>query len=509
MLRAKPPWTPCSKNQQVTESPAPKLLPPGFGVQDPIRIPRGRVRSRSRQAGIAALLTVAAVVSGCLAQKAELKQTERDLQQRIKQSNEELAQSRARQSQELASLREQELPQLRGELEKAQHQAQDLQAKQEDLKHRSAQLEQQTKKLEQLAAKLDADSTTRYTWVQRSLDTQDAKVGARLDELSKAMDALKKDVVEAIQRTNEGLAKRVDLKFEDQQKALADTQARLEQASQKFTQFNQALTGFKEALTGLNDRLGQEEQSTKALSARIDADAKDVTAHANEVNKSVASVAKTMEAVNQKVMARLDEQDRRLESLAKSVETGGHKSGARQQNAKKTHPQSSSSQTDKALQETESTPAEPDRAAGKSTPEGSSAATAPSPAADGSDRAEYERVLATLKGGDLEGARRGFTEFLKTYPQSELAPNARFWLGESYYNKKEFQKAIETYDKVRTDYPTSEKAPAAMLKKGYAYLAMNDKKQASSAFKQVVTLYPKSPEAGKATDKLAQLKETR
>jgi TolA-binding protein len=62
---------------------------------------------------------------------------------------------------------------------------------------------------------------------------------------------------------------------------------------------------------------------------------------------------------------------------------------------------------------------------------------------------------------------------------------------------------------VEIDYPQSEKVPAAILKKGFAYLALKDKKRASSAFKQVVTLYPKSPEAGKAYDKLNQMKELR
>jgi hypothetical protein len=49
--------------------------------------------------------------------------------------------------------------------------------------------------------------------------------------------------------------------------------------------------------------------------------------------------------------------------------------------------------------------------------------------------------------------------------------------------------------------------PAAILKKGYAYLAMKDKKRASLAFNHVVTVYPRTPEAGKAYDKLSQLKE--
>ena len=86
-------------------------------------------------------------------------------------------------------------------------------------------------------------------------------------------------------------------------------------------------------------------------------------------------------------------------------------------------------------------------------------------------------------------------------------PNARFWLGESYYGKKDFSRAIDAYDQVQLNHPASEKVPAALLKKGYAYLALKDRKKAASALKQVIDLYPKSPEANKAMDKLNQLKE--
>ena len=113
--------------------------------------------------------------TGCVAQQADLKQTEKSLQQRIKQSSEESAQTRARQSQEISALREQELPQLRGELERALHQAQELQGKQEDLRQRSNQIEQQTKRLEQLAGKIETESSARYAWAQKSLDTQELK----------------------------------------------------------------------------------------------------------------------------------------------------------------------------------------------------------------------------------------------------------------------------------------------------------------------------------------------
>ena len=47
-----------------------------------------------------------------------------------------------------------------------------------------------------------------------------------------------------------------------------------------------------------------------------------------------------------------------------------------------------------------------------------------------------------FKDGDLDGARQGFAEFLVQHPHSDLAPNARFWLGESFYGKKDYPRAI-------------------------------------------------------------------
>ena len=588
-------------------------------------------RQHLRTGTVVALATMYTVLSGCMAQQADLKQTEKALQQRIKQQDDQLSQTRARQSQEISFLREQELPLLRGELEKAMQQAKDLQARQEDLKYRSAQLEQQTRRLEQLATKLDADSNARHAAVQKNIDAQDARVAARLDEATRSMEALKKDIVDVVQRTNESLAKRVDLKLDEQHKGLADNQQRVEQVSQKFAQVNQALTGFRDALTGLHDRVSQDEQATKNLLARVDADSKAASTHAGDVNKSIASVTKVLESVGQKVNARLDEQDRVLESLTntpktaeatgqrvtarldeqdrridaiatmpKALETVGQKVNARldEQDRRIASLSSTPNKTvdaagqkvtarldeqdrrlealaavPKALEgvgqkvtarldeqdrridalmklveqaslkagsprqqggkppqrlgliPTHETPHSdqvaslmpaPDDTAGGAlaptvtvvSPQESAASFEPVPGSpDPSDRVRYERVLVQFREGDLDSARAGFTAFLSEYPNSDLAPNARFWLGESYFGKKDFLKAIDAYDKVELDYPRSEKVPAAILKKGYAYLALKDKKRASSAFKQVLTLYPKSPEAGKASDKLAQLKE--
>ena len=465
--------------------------------------------------------------AGCIAQQADLKQTEKNLQQRIKQSSDESAQTRARQSQEISMLREQELPQLRGELDRALHQAQELQGKQEDLKQRAAQLEQQTKRLEQLAGKLEADSATRYNQVRESLNAQDVKnkqdrdqlrmdVNVRLDDVSRQMEVVRKEIIEVVQKTNSGLAKSLDARLEEQHKALTDTQARTEQLSAKFAQFSQSLTAFRDSLTGLSERMSQEEQAGKASATHINEMNKAVTGHLAEVNKSVTSVA-------QKFSARFDEQDRRLDALSKAVDQdahvrGGTKGGTRQSPTKPAHRSATvpSSETPRAEQEMPSASLPVQAEAGQSAEVVTSAVESeelPRPqvsqSIERSDKLEYERLLALFRDGDLDGARLGFAAFLRDHENSDLSPNARYWLGESHYGKKDYRQAIDSYDRVELDFPQSEKVPAAILKKGYAYLAMKDKKRASSAFKQVVTLYPRSPEAGKASDKLSQLKESR
>ena len=497
-----------------------------------------------RGLGTLICLLSAFLLNGCVAQQADLKQTEKNLQQRIKQSNEELAQTRARQSQEISTLREQELPQLRGELERAQHQAQEILKAQDDLKQRSAVLEQQTKKLEQLSAKLDAEGTNRYAQVRESLNAQDMKnktdrdqlradVNTRLDDVNRQMELLRKDIIDAVQKTNSSFAKSMDVKLDEQRKALTDNQARTEQLSAKFTQFSQALTAFRDSLTSLGERIGQEEQANKALAARVESDTKAATAHINETTKTMSGhlneVNKSVSGVAQKLASRLDEQDRRIDALGKSVNQVSQevhsrgvnpKAGARQQGTKPVQRSSiapapetaSPRETERVAAVTQD--AEPtNRAIERPTAAADAVEPEPTPVAavrpvERSDKVEYERLLTVFKEGNLDESRQGFTTFLADYPNSDLAPNARYWLGESHYGKKDYKQAIDSYDRVELDYPQSEKVPAAILKKGFAYLALKDKKRASSAFKQVVTLYPKSPEAGKAYDKLNQLKES-
>lgn len=151
---------------------------------------------------------------GCVAQPGDMKSMER----KIKESSAEQNKRVAQQNQELEKLKSQELPKLRGDLEKAQHQAQEIQRAQDDLSQRSAVLEQQTRKLEQLSSKLETESANRYAQVRESLNAQDMKnksdrdqlrndVNTRLDDINRQMESLRKDIIDAVAKTNAALVK--------------------------------------------------------------------------------------------------------------------------------------------------------------------------------------------------------------------------------------------------------------------------------------------------------------
>lgn len=97
------------------------------------------------------LLLVFLNMYGCASRQGDFKQPDRELLRLIKQQTEEQAQTRARQNQEIVSLREQDIPSLRGDIDKAIHRTQSLEARQDQL----------MAKLQQLLASTSPSNTNR------------------------------------------------------------------------------------------------------------------------------------------------------------------------------------------------------------------------------------------------------------------------------------------------------------------------------------------------------------
>lgn len=118
----------------------------------------------------------------------------------------------------------------------------------------------------------------------------------------------------------------------------------------------------------------------------------------------------------------------------------------------------------------------------------------------------YTDAKNHLDNGRNEESRKAFEAFIKAFPDSDNADNARFWIADSYYRDKWYEKAILEYQKVIEGYPDGNKVAAALLKQGYAFANLGEKGNARLILKELIRKYPQSSEAGIAREKIDTLK---
>lgn len=133
------------------------------------------------------------------------------------------------------------------------------------------------------------------------------------------------------------------------------------------------------------------------------------------------------------------------------------------------------------------------------------AAGTASPPASSDQQAAYDTAFKSLRGGDYVTASRGFRDFLIKYPDSPLAPNAYYWLGESYYVTMNYPVAIEAFQRLVKQYPQSDKVSDGLLKVGYCQIELKQQDAAIATLKQVTTKYPGTKAAGLAQERLRRL----
>lgn len=127
------------------------------------------------------------------------------------------------------------------------------------------------------------------------------------------------------------------------------------------------------------------------------------------------------------------------------------------------------------------------------------------PQTENEEQELYASAKKMFDEGDKANARNRFEEFIKKYPKSDNADNARFWIADSYYSEKWFEKAILEYQKVLENYPNSNKLAAARLKQGYAFAELGEKANARLILNELLKKHPDSNEAKFAQEKLKSL----
>lgn len=118
----------------------------------------------------------------------------------------------------------------------------------------------------------------------------------------------------------------------------------------------------------------------------------------------------------------------------------------------------------------------------------------------------YESSLDLFNEQKYDQALSGFKSFLDNYPESDLADNAQFWIGESFMGLKQYEYAILEFNKVIKNYPKENKVPNAMYRQAIAMQIIGESTGARIVLKNLIKTYPESPEATDAEKKLSSMK---
>lgn len=127
------------------------------------------------------------------------------------------------------------------------------------------------------------------------------------------------------------------------------------------------------------------------------------------------------------------------------------------------------------------------------------------PIPSGDDRANYQAAFDLLKDAKYTEAIGAFKQYLTTFPNSTLADNAQYWLGEAHYVTKQYPDALRDFRTVVEKYPESRKIPDALLKIGYCNYELKNWGEARSALGQVVQRFGDTTAARLASQRLAKM----
>ncbi len=117
----------------------------------------------------------------------------------------------------------------------------------------------------------------------------------------------------------------------------------------------------------------------------------------------------------------------------------------------------------------------------------------------------YEAAQGQRRLGNYQGAIVSFQNFIKQFPKSNLAPRAQYWIGDSYFNLRDFNLAIAAQQALIKAYPDSPSVPDAMLNMASSQIEMGDANVGRRTLEDLVGKFPVSEAADKAKRRLAAL----
>jgi len=263
---------------------------------------------------------------------------------------------------------------------------------------------------------------------------------------------------------------------EDLSREFAFVRGSIEESGNARAQTASEISALEEGARGMNERLRVLEASSAASMAGI-----------SKLKDELAASTKAIDAIEQEIKVLTEALQRPadtgaavgIEEPAGPVERGAANPAAPKEEIKK--PAAAAAEVKKEA---------PKEAAKKEDPD-----------------ALYFKGFKLTKDKDFDKASAAFKHFLQLYPRNKLADHARYWLGEIYYSRGNWERAILEFDKVIKEYPGGDKVPAAILKEGFSFDKLGSGKEARLLLESVIEKYPESPEAKMAAERLEKIKK--
>jgi tol-pal system protein YbgF len=272
------------------------------------------------------------------------------------------------------------------------------------------------------------------------------------------------------------------------------------------------LTGcvaLQQDMIQMEDRVQALEVQNQELQKRMKSDLDTIGKNRQGSEQNLRSQVAQMNAN----MASLQEDVRllsgRVEELEYSInrKTSGYETAGKKYDERLDEMSLSLSKLDQRLIQLEQYLSVDGRNARSSTGAKSGDAAAAAPGASASEDPEktiYEKARQAYDNGEMDKSRQLFQALIQKYPKSNNADNAQFWIGESYYREKWYERAILEYQTVIEKYPKGNKVPAAMLKQGLALLQIGEKSSARLILQELVDKYPDTSASKIAAKKLKE-----
>lgn len=241
---------------------------------------------------------------------------------------------------------------------------------------------------------------------------------------------------------------------------------------------------FRQELNVLTLALHRSRSDTDTVLGQVDRRTREQTA---EIQKQLASLQSRSDAISAdlaRLSGRIDELNHRLENLSRQAA------------------------------------ARPAPTAPRPSPSPGPPQRPPGPGAQPVDL--YQTAYIDFSKGNYPLAIAGFQEFLRRYPDSDLADNAQYWIGEAQFSlarthaaqgqdekaTKALGQAVQEFRKVLVNYPRGDKVPTALYKEALALLELRQQTLAQARLQYILDHFPQSEEAPLAKERLASLKES-